>query len=382
MTDRGVTTRADRPTGGALRRHRAWFGIAVAVLSAVVLYVALGGTGRTSAPLDPDNPSRGGAQAVRRVLERQGVEVTVVRSAAAFDDAEVGADTTVVVTSAELLGESTARRLLDHAAEADLVLAEPRYGAELALGLPQGLPQALAARVSADCDEPLVDGLQVDALGGTAYSTGQGCFPVDGGFLLALPERGVMVLGVGDILTNAAVTDADNAAVAVRLLGRHPRLVWYVADAADLAAGDGVGLSAVTPRWVEPALWLLALTVVGLMLWRGRRLGPLVVEPLPVSVTAIETTLSRGRLYRKARDRHHAARTLRAAANARLAARLSMPRGTDPHVVAAHLAGLLGLPAPDLVALLDPAAAPPATDSDLIELARRLDELDREVRRP
>ena len=43
------------------------------------------------------------------------------------------------------------------------------------------------------------------------------------------------------------------------------------------------------------------------MLWRGRRLGPLVVEPLPVVVKAVESTQGRGRLYRRVRDRAHAA---------------------------------------------------------------------------
>lgn len=369
-------------SGGALSRHRVWWGIALTVLAALVLFVLLGGTGRTSAPLDPDNPDRQGAQAVRRVLERQGVDVTVVRSAAAFEDTRVDPETTVLVTSVQLLGESTARRLLDHSAGADLVLAEPRNGTEAALGLPQGLPQPLPEAVPADCDEALVDGLEVDVLVATAYPTPQGCFPVDGGFLLARPDRGIAVLGASTILANDGVTDADHAALALRLLGQHPRLVWYVPDPSDLAAGDGVGLAAAAPAWVEPSLWLLAVTVVGVMLWRGRRLGPLVSEPLPVVVSAAETTRSRGRLYRRAGDRAHAARTLRAAACARLSVTLGLPRGSDPRALAHHLAARVGRPAPDLVDLLDPASPPPTTDRDLIELARRLDALDREVRRP
>ena len=56
-----------------------------------------------------------------------------------------------------------------------------------------------------------------------------------------------------------------------------------------------------------PGLWIAGATVVALLLWRVRRLGPLVTEPLPVIVKAIETARSRGRLYRKAGDRAHAA---------------------------------------------------------------------------
>ncbi len=60
------------------------------------------------------------------------------------------------------------------------------------------------------------------------------------------------------------------------------------------------------------------------MLWRGRRLGPLATEPLPVVVKAIETTRSRGRLYRKSGDRAHAADALRSATRARAATRLRL----------------------------------------------------------
>ena len=74
------------------------------------------------------------------------------------------------------------------------------------------------------------------------------------------------------------------------------------------------------------------------MLWRGRRLGPLVVEPLPVVVKAVESTQGRGRLYRRVRDRAHAAEILRAATARRLAARLGCPRGTDAGALVAPVA--------------------------------------------
>ncbi len=365
-----------------LRRRRTPVLIGLVVLVSVVLFVVAGGTGQTSTALDPDNPARSGAQALRKVLEQQGVEVAVVRSAAALDDTRVDGATTVLVTSTSNLGRSTADRLLAHTRRADLVLAEPRSGVDQTLGLPQGVSTLVGTPVPADCDDPLLAGLEVEVLSGTAYPTPQGCFSSDAGFLVGQPDRGIVVLGVAGLLSNAAITDADNAAVALRLLGQHPRLVWYVPDAAEVGAGDGVGLSAALPRWVTPALWLLGLAVLALVLWRGRRLGPLVSEPLPVVVTAIETTLSRGRLYRRAGDRAHAARSLRLAAGSRLSARLALPPGSDADVLARHLAPRLGRPVDELAHLLDPQRPPPTTDRDLIELGTRLDELDREVRRP
>ena len=55
----------------------------------------------------------------------------------------------------------------------------------------------------------------------------------------------------------------------------------------------------------------MLVAVAVLALWRARRLGRVVEEPLPVVVKAIETTQRRGRLDRKARDRQHAAAALR-----------------------------------------------------------------------
>ena len=118
------------------------------------------------------------------------------------------------------------------------------------------------------------------------------------------------------------------------------------------------------------------------MLWRGRRLGPLVSEPLPVTVSAIESTQSHGRLYRKSRDRPHAAAVLREASRSRLAQQLALPGGSDSATLTRALAARVGRPLPELDALLSPSSPPPTTDRDLVELATRLTALEREVRRP
>ena len=99
---------------------------------------------------------------------------------------------------------------------------------------------------------------------------------------MARADRATATYAVGatDLFTNAHVTDADNAAVALRLLGRHDRLVWYVPDLRDVPAGDAGSVRAQLPAGLVPALWLVAAAVLAMILWRGRRLGPLVVEPL------------------------------------------------------------------------------------------------------
>ena len=114
------------------------------------------------------------------------------------------------------------------------------------------------------------------------------------------------------------------------------------------------------------------------VLWRGRRLGRLVAEPLPVVVRAVETTRGRARLYRRARARGRAARVLRAAAVRRLALRCGLPRTADPGEVAAVVAERTRRAAAEVLALL--AGAEPADDPSLVRLARDIDALETEVR--
>jgi hypothetical protein len=353
----------------------------VAAVVVVILFVAQD-VGRT-ANLDPDNPDPRGAQALARVLDDQGVDVDVVRSADDFDDTEIDADTTVVVTSTELLGRSTANRLVEHAAPGRLVVVEPGPGTTEALGL-DALPMGVEgdAAIEADCSDPSYDGLSIAFDFALAYPVDDGCFTTGDGALLAEPRPGLVLLGAGEALSNDQVLRADNAALGLRLLGRTDRLVWYVPALDDLVADDGVSLATLLPRWLRPALWLLAIATIALLVWRSRRLGALAIEPLPVAVKAIETTRSRGRLYRKAGDRAHAASVLRSAARIRAAERLRLGSHPDPDTLVRDVARHTGRPVADIDALLGPRAAPPANDHDLITLADQLAELDREVRRP
>ncbi|MFI5839958.1 DUF4350 domain-containing protein [Catenuloplanes sp. NPDC051500] len=92
------------------------------------------------------------------------------------------------------------------------------------------------------------------------------------------------------------------------------------------------------PPWFWAMLALLAVAALTTALWRARRLGPPVVEPLPVTVRGHETVLGRGRLYRRARDAPYSAEILRAAARQRLARRLRLAPDADlVAAVAAHL---------------------------------------------
>ena len=96
---------------------------------------------------------------------------------------------------------------------------------------------------------------------------------------------------------------------------------------------------------------------------------------------AIETARSRGRLYRKAGDRAHAARALRRAARTNLAVRLHLPPSVETDALVRDVARHVGRPSEQVAALLHHDAPAPATDDDLITLANDLAALEREVRR-
>ena len=370
--------------GSRLRRHRSTLLIGGGLLLAVAVTIGFGAAGiRTSALLDPDNPDAQGGRAVARVLADQGVAVRVVRSAGELERTRLDASTTVLVTNSELLGASTADRLLTATGPALLVIAEPGPGTTDALGLAaESVTRRTHEPVAADCSDPRYADLSlaVDQL--TQYD-GSGCWSGRNGAVLVEPEPDVLLWGAAQAWTNDQVLRADNAATALRLLGQRERLVWYVPSLNDLVADDGVSLATLLPRWLRPGLVLSFLATVALIGWRGRRLGPLATEPLPVVVKAIETTRSRGRLYRKAGDRSHASAALRRAARRQLAEHLRAdPRDRNPDALLREVADQLGRPLADIERLLGPDAPTPPTDHDLITLASELAALDREVRHP
>ncbi len=151
----------------------------------------------------------------------------------------------------------------------------------------------------------------------------------------------LVLLGSADFITNHALDRDGNAALALGLLGRHPDLSWITPVAGTPGGVGQRGVLQLLPTGVRWALLQIVIVIVLLALWRGRRLGPPVQEPLPVVVRAAEAVEGRGRLYAAARARDHAADALRAGARIRLAERAGLPLRTSP----------TGTPEPNPVAL-------------------------------
>ncbi|MBZ5734530.1 DUF4350 domain-containing protein [Nocardioides sp. TRM66260-LWL] len=360
----------------AARRWRLPAAILLVVLATTALTVALTPSATPDGPLDPASTRPDGGRAVARVLAARGVEVDVARDTggltAALPAGEERASTIVVVQPSRL-GRRTAGQLLAaRDAGATVIVVDAGPGPLRALGLPDTVdPERRSddGPVPAACDDPRLTGLSLRVDGRLAYPGPDACF--DGSLLR---RDGLTLLGAGRLLANDQVLRADDAAVALRLLGARPRLVWYVPDVAEQGPGDAVGLRSLLPAWLLPSLVLGLLALVALVLWRARRLGPLVREPLPVAVRAAEAVEGLGRLYQRSGDRQHAAGVLRAAARRRWRERLAVSPDADDLDLAERVATARGRGVDDVRALLLDGPVP--DDRTLVALASALTDLD------
>lgn len=388
----GDGTTARSRAGSRWRRLR-WLVAVLAVLLIGVLATVLPAPARSTTPLAPDNPRDNGARAVAEVLGDQGVTVEYVRtSGEAVAAADAGS--TLLVTSDWLLTDAQVADLAGTAA--DLVLLEPSTLLRATVDdLDTGWSSTTDARpLEASCTDPdataagTVSGVGSGVLPrtGTEAAGSVLCFPLPGTdpptYLYAVTDTGdrrVTVLGDAGLLTNARVAEAGNAALALRTLGRNPHLVWYVPSATDLGAdaASGPGLGDLLPPAARLALLQALVVVLALALWRGRRLGRVVVEDLPVVVRTAETTRGRARLYRASRSYGHAAASLRAGTADRSARRLGLPRSAAAPEVVAAIARAARRDEADVADLLY--GPPPTSDAGLELLARRLDQLESEV---
>lgn len=384
----GTTGRAR--AAGRWRRLRPWLVVAgVATLGVLVLLLPAPRSSTTAGA--PDNTGGSGAHALARVLERQGVEITYVRTTADAESAAGRGGTVLLVGDTWLLPEQVDRLA---ALENDLVLVDAEWALETVAPTlsPGGDVSARTVR-TASCDDPDASAAGTATLSGSVEDlsgTATVCFPPAGGpategAYVVLEQDGRRVTALTDLtpLTNDAVAQEGNAALALRTLGRHDHLVWYVPslDDAGTAADEDAqtSLTDLVP-WVRPVtLWLLLVLAV-VVVWRARRLGPVVAEPLPVVVRSAESTRGRGRLYRRGRAHGHAAAALRAGAAVRVAQRLGLPRSAPAPVLVDALARATGRTAKDVEHLLY--GPPPTDDAGLLRLADDLHHLESEVHRP
>jgi hypothetical protein len=402
-----------------------------------VLSALIGGAPPADTPLDSQSPAPTGTMALAEILRNRGVTVRAgddVKALLGQTSDTAGPARTVVVVKPGRLSEATLRRLSSEvAAGLDLVLVEPDSAVLDALAVPvRTEDESLSDSGSQDphCPLPEADiagsatiaaNTRYGPLDGDTGATAVFCYrsgPKDAALVVVTPAESagrIVVLGGSAFLTNRHLAQDGNAALALGLLTRHPRLDWVLQRRASSAPVDGKGLADLLGRgfWLTCLQLLIALVL--LALWRGRRLGPPVPEPLPVVVRAAETTEGRGRLYAAARAHDLAAEALRAGLRARLADRLGLPPhgargavgtiragavateivGPDPATLVVSVAERTGRAPGEIGALLygsdGPATAPSRLeapggvappgmdDAALLRLTEALDDLERQV---
>jgi hypothetical protein len=319
--------------------------------------------------------------AVAEVLRQQGVDVvetgTLGDTLAAVADAP--ADATVLLWDYDLLLDPGQHDDLLLATR-DLVVLDPTAFELQDLAPSVSLAGATDGTFPADCDLPAVQKAGTVSGEGSAYRiTGDGddatgCLGDDDeryGLVQAVRSgTTVTVVGVTSILTNEHVATEGNAALALNLLGRNGTLVWYIPTLDDLAGEAPPSITELTPPWVQPLAFMLVLVAVGAMFWRARRVGPLVVENLPVVVRASATMEGRARLYERGNARLHALDALRIGAVARLARTCGLPRTATVTEVVDAVAAVTGRDRAGVAGILIDQV--PSTDSELVHLSDEL----------
>jgi hypothetical protein len=368
-------------------------GVAVVLLLIVFASLGLRGSGAIGDPLSPTNAAPGGSKALVEVLRSQGVDVEFTET---LDDTlevtepdDAFGTTTLLIYDPD--GFLTSAQLGRAAARAEhIVLVDPSFDQLQALAPDVALAGVVPQNLDADCELPAalkaeevsgesmgyrVTGDDVDAI--ECFASGDEVFSLiqiaktDG-----LDQR-ITVLGTWSALANDTIARDGNAALALNLLGEHETLVWYIPGIGDLE-GTGEGAAeAATPDWLSPAIALLMIAGIAGAIWRGRRLGPLVIENLPVTVRASETMLGRARLYERSGSRLRALDALRIGTVQRLARATGLSRHASVDEVIVAAAALSGRPQSDVRALL--LDREPATDPELVQLSDELLVLERDV---
>jgi hypothetical protein len=376
---------------------------AVIVLGGIVIALLQPGAVITGY-LDPSGTDAVGAHAIADLLSDRGYSVTRETTPAAAENAVRApghGGVTLVVTSPALL---TARQLDGLArVQADLVLIGPGRAALAALAPRVGLvgPAPVltlapgcglsAARLAGTAD---MGGAQLNLQQpGTPGTPGRHraaagrpalCYPTGGYPSLVrytAAGRVITVLGTGNALTNGSLAHLGNAALALNLLGSNSRIVWLVPSAglgASLPRGGQQSVLSLVPLPAYLVAIQLGIAAVLTALWRARRLGPLVPEPLPVVVRASETVEGHAGLYRSRRARGRAADALRAAMLARTLPALGLAPDAGPGEVVAAFSARSGSGQALIEAMLFGPA--PGDDAALVALADDLDALESEVR--
>lgn len=381
VTEERITPPTTAEPTRRLRSIIGWVVVAALVVGVAWVGLQIAATAPSERrSLDPEGRGDAGALALAEILRDQGVEVDVYRSHVEARDA-LDESTTLVMTNPYTLSDEGLAELMGPADRVVFLSVGAHLLDDLDLGAYSSAP---LTEVDAQCtagEFAEVGTIEPDRLM-TPDSGVEWCFGDEEGAAVLIDDsdgRRTSIVDGSRLFSNAYLAENGNAALALALLGQTDRVVWYVPSLgdSDIEATSPDTLGTLTPPWVTPAIILLMLSGAAAALWRGRRFGPLVAETLPVTVRASETMHGRARLTAKAADAPHAALAIRDGAQRRLARRLGLTARATSDEVADAASDRLRIPRGTLQALL--AGPLPTDDAALVELARRLADLEEAV---
>ncbi|WP_043620626.1 DUF4350 domain-containing protein [Nonomuraea candida] len=356
--------------------------LGVIVVLIAVLGVLLGSGGKPARALDPADTSLVGARALAELLRDRGVTVERVDSVQAAAAKSAAGDRLLLVTDTAYLDTDGLAAI-----PGDRLVVGDFFGIEALAGEVDIEPGARTRSREPECGLPAARAAGSAYMGGLALTGppgATGCYPAGDGHALVTyrTETGVVTaVGDGSFMTNQRLAEDGNAALALNLIGTGRPVTWLVRPqtppAADLPGESGRSMYELMPGSIRWAVYMAIVALAVTAFWRGRRLGPVVAERLPVIVRASETVEGRGRLYRARRARERAADALRAGTIDRLTPRLGLGPGAGRHEVVAALAARTGQESQSVDAALY--GPPPADDGGLVALAGHLDFMERQI---
>lgn len=370
--------------------------LVVATWLAVMIWIALQ-PHRDDGILGLDDETASGAAALTDVLEDHGIEVRPAQSMTQLEsELNRRPEATVVIhdkysamqtASYERLEDLAALIPADQRVFAGVSDRQQQYlldgvEASQSLGFEEFLEVEPDCQIAAAREAGNISGLRQ---GVVLDDSAHGCFGVhdaatnDTAYAFAQTADGSIIFADWQMLSNSGLYENGTATLATWSLGQTDTVIWFQPDFQFDPDTDGQLSPVQLPDWVRMGLvWAVIVTGIWL-LYRGRRTGPVIAEPLPAEVPAAETTVGRGRMYAKAKHSDHALATLQQASLARLARLLQLGPRSSADAVLAETARQLGIPLRELQALYTRPAYR-LTNQQFVAWSNQLQDLESQVR--
>jgi hypothetical protein len=366
----------DRPE----RRRKKWLPAVVGCL-AVLLLVGLQAIDpiERAAPYDLDSASPSGTKAFRLLMEEAGARVT--------RQARPAGDTAVLVQ--DTLTPRETQDLERWVADGGTLIVADVWSS-LRVSLLQLDGTNRADKLTPRCAAPYVQGVTsiepgVERAAPVLVSSDEAdvsCFRIESGVYLqehAVGSGRVIDLAGPAIFTNDKLGKADNAVLLVNLLqpsSRSPVTYLETQDVASVEPIEGETLDELIPDRVKQASLMLLIAGALLIVWRWRRFGKPIEEPMLVRVPASQLTIAVGDLMQTAGRTDAAVAMLRNDLRRTICDIVGLPVTSSPESIAAVAAERTGV---DRARLLRVLAETPVDAKSLVAFAQHVEDLHREV---